>query len=68
MIDQPTKSEHTLQHALTPKASGCACYMADIIRCVICGAKLSYVREHVDTCSEKCFHELCRLTANHYNA
>ncbi len=34
--------------------------MRDITACVICGKRLAYPREHVDTCGPVCFRRLLR--------
>lgn len=50
-------SQHTLQHAI----EGCEHISLEIDRCVICKKALQYNREHVDTCSRRCFKQLCAL-------
>lgn len=51
-----TGNLHTLAHALKPTLCGHS--MAQITRCVICGASLDPARDHVDTCGAICFKEL----------
>ena len=51
-------SKHTLEHAVGP---ACNCHMTDITTCVICGAPLEKVREHVDTCGKRCFKKLLQI-------
>jgi hypothetical protein len=66
LVQRALAQKHDLQHALFPALTGCACYTKDIHHCVICGKSLEPVREHVDTCGERCFKRLCRMTAESY--
>jgi hypothetical protein len=57
------RSEHTLAHAIYPRATGCTHSMAEILRCVVCGRDLKAGRQHVDTCGERCSKRLARWQA-----
>lgn len=52
---------HTLEHAVHPESSGCACDMRTITECVICHRTLAPEREQVDTCSRACLSKLLNL-------
>ena len=56
-IERLMKLPHTLECAL----GHCGHNMADITRCVICGADLVTEREQPDTCGKICRRQLLRL-------